>query len=373
MKKVGLVLGSGGARGCAHIGVIRALQDADIPISYITGASIGALIGSIYVAGELDDLEEFIRALDWKGIVSFFDVVFPSSGLLDGNRVYELLSDHLHSLTMEETEIPFCCVATDLLSGEEVCLKTGPMVDAVRASISIPGIFTPFQKDNVFLGDGGIVNPLPVDIMQTMGADVVVAVNLNSQSAQESLSISIQDSLTQQSTSQQSTDPATPSLSLPHSLQSSRAPSAEPSQDPSEADSDPNADNRSTEMNGEDQTCSQASGPGTESKQGRIAALLERVQRRYEEMQEHLQAKLDSWMPEERQGMNIFDVIGSSLNVMEQQVTRSKLEAHPPDVLIEPALRQFGIFDFHQSASIIEAGYRAMSSRIPELKEKLMD
>ena len=126
----------GGARGWAHIGVVRALQEAGIRIDFISGASIGALVGAIYCAEELDELEDFIRDLSWRDMLLYFDMVFPTSGLLDGNKVYELLSEHMQGMKIEESPIPFCCVATDLIKGEEVHLKSGSMVDAVRASIS---------------------------------------------------------------------------------------------------------------------------------------------------------------------------------------------------------------------------------------------
>ena len=106
-------------------------------------------------------------------------MVFPSTGLLDGNRIYDLLSEHLYDRHIEDTTIPFCCVATDLETGGPVCLEQGLLSDAVRASISIPGIFTPFVHSGRHLGDGGIVNPVPVDVARRLGVDVVLAVNLN--------------------------------------------------------------------------------------------------------------------------------------------------------------------------------------------------
>lgn len=359
MKTVGLVLGSGGARGWAHIGVIRALQAANIPINCIAGASIGALVGAVHAAGELDDLEEFIRALDWRAVVSFFDVVFPTSGLLDGNRVYELLSDHLHELKIEEAGIHFCCVATDLLTGKEVRLRTGPMVDAVRASISIPGVFTPFQKEGRFLGDGGIINPMPVDVMREMGADVVIAVNLNRNSDTESLTVSVRESLSTKEDDNPSSE-IDRSQRPDQGARESALTTAEISPDTESFDGTPReqGEGSATETDGSNTA-------------NRITLLLERLQQRYELIHEQLQVKMENWMPEQKEGMNIFDVIGSSLNVMEQQVTQGKLSSCPPDILIEPALGNFGIFDFHRADAIIEEGYRCMEQRLPELQQKL--
>lgn len=340
-KSVGLVLGSGGARGWAHIGVIRALQAAQIPITHVVGASIGAFVGAIYAAGELDDLEDFVRDLDWRAIVSYFDVVFPYSGLLDGSRIYDLLSEHLQSLAIEEATIPFCCVATDLGTGEEVHLKTGPMVDAVRASISIPGIFTPFEKDGCHLGDGGIINPVPVTVARDMGADVIIAVNLNS-------------------------NPVSGKVGADPAIADNRHPEDPP------ADAAENAAQADPEPDGaEPDPTSEAA--AAQQRAQRKAGLMARIQSHYEDFQDRLQVKLNNWMPDNRTGPNIFDVIGLSLNVMEQQVTRSALVACPPEILIEPDLSQYSIFDFHQAETIIRAGYRSTERQIPQIRSLLED
>ncbi|NJK61483.1 MAG: patatin family protein [Synechococcaceae cyanobacterium SM2_3_1] len=367
LKSVGLVLGSGGARGWAHIGVIRALEEANIQISHITGASIGALVGAVYAAGELDDLEEFIRSLDWKGVVSFFDVVFPSSGLLDGNRVYELLSEHLHSMNIEDADLEFCCVATDLITGQEVRLQAGPMVDAVRASISIPGIFTPFERDGRFLGDGGIINPLPVDIMQQMGAEVIIAVNLNHHSSMESITETVQESLSLSIEAPEMSSGQQQVISSHQETNIEALAEAEISRTLCKE----NTDSEDKVQHKESTQKTSVLIQGETTNRVNIKSLIDRIQQRYELIQDQVQAKLENWMPEKKTGMNIFDVIGASLNVMEQQVTQSKLDTCPPDILIQPMLSQYGIFDFHLADDIIHEGYRSMKDLIPELKEKL--
>ncbi|MCF2969659.1 patatin family protein [Synechococcus sp. Nb3U1] len=315
-KKIGLALGSGGARGWAHIGVIRALERAGIPIDYIAGASIGAFVGAIYAAGELDELEEFVRDLNWKMILSLFDVVFPTCGLLDGNKIYDLLTEHLQELCIEEAGIPFCCVATDLITGKEVLLRSGKMADAVRASISIPGIFTPFAHEGLYLGDGGIVNPVPVQVVRDMGADIVIAVNLNHM------------------------DP-------------------EAVKDQPEETEIEEAFQRRQRLNAEGELIEEETN------------LITRIRKRYQSLQEGIQQKISQWIPDEPTGPNIFDVIGTTLNVMEQSITRSVLAQHPPDLLLQPNLSRYGIFDFHEADPIIRAGYRQMRRAIPELRQKL--
>ena len=166
--KVGLALGSGSARGWAHIGVIDALLKENIPIDYIAGTSIGAFVGAFYAVGEFDYLKEFAQKLDWKEVISFFDVRFPSKGFLDGSRINELISKQMQNKNIEETLIPFITVATNLETGKEVLFTKGNIVDAVRASISIPGVFTPVKQNGHYLVDGGVVNPLPVDVVRNM-------------------------------------------------------------------------------------------------------------------------------------------------------------------------------------------------------------
>src|SRR5574340_370791 len=178
---IGLALGSGSARGLAHLGVVRAIEDAGIKLDFIAGTSMGALIGAIHAAGKLDELEASFRDFDWKKSASFFDVVLPKSGLLDGAKVSELVRAHIHADTIEMLPLPFAAVATDIVGGEEVVIRTGDVIEAVRASISVPGIFTPMRTNGYILVDGGLTNPVPVSVARAMGADVVIAVDLNHQ------------------------------------------------------------------------------------------------------------------------------------------------------------------------------------------------
>jgi len=179
--KIGLALGSGSARGLAHLGVIRAIVEAGIQVDFIAGTSMGALIGAIHAAGKLDELEATFRAFDWKKTVSFFDVVLPKSGLLDGARISELVRTHVHADVIEKLPIPFAAIATDIVSGEEVMINSGDVIEALRASISVPGIFTPVRSNGRILVDGGLTNPVPVSVARSMGADIVIAVDLNHQ------------------------------------------------------------------------------------------------------------------------------------------------------------------------------------------------
>lgn len=178
-KSVGLALGGGGARGCAHIGVIKALEEAGIEISYIAGTSIGALVGGVYASGKLQSLEDFVLGMDVKKVLFNLDPAISNQGILKGEKVKKLLTERFAAELIENTQIPFTAVAVELETGKEVHLQSGNLVEAIRASISIPGIFVPVKVGDVYLVDGGLLNPMPVDVVREMGSEVVVAVDLN--------------------------------------------------------------------------------------------------------------------------------------------------------------------------------------------------
>ena len=177
--RVGLALGSGSARGWAHIGVIRALEKAGVRPDILCGTSIGALVGAAYAAGELDRLESWVLELGIGDVVGFFDVSL-SSGVLKGARLMEFFRRHLADRPIDELGVPFAAVATALHTGAEVWLRRGSTIDAVHASIAMPGLFTPVRWEGSLLVDGGLVNPVPVSLARAMGADIVIAVDLGS-------------------------------------------------------------------------------------------------------------------------------------------------------------------------------------------------
>ena len=177
-NRIGLALGSGSARGWAHIGVIRALADAGIEPDLVCGTSIGALVGAAYVDRDLDRLEAWVRSLRLQTVVSFLDFSL-GGGLIKGDKLIGFFRSHFVDRDIRELARPFAAVATDLQRGREVWLREGGVADAVRASIALPGLFTPVQRDGSWLVDGGLVNPVPVSLCRAMGADIVIAVDLN--------------------------------------------------------------------------------------------------------------------------------------------------------------------------------------------------
>lgn len=306
--KIGLALGSGSARGLAHIGVIRAIKDAGIHVDYVAGTSIGALIGAVFASGKIDSLQDAYLAMDWKKIAYFFDVVFPKSGIIDGKKVADFLREYVHSERIEELPLSFKAIATDYDSGEEVLFETGDIIDAVRASISVPGIFTPVRIDGRVLIDGGLVNPVPVDATRKMGADIVIAVDLN------------HEVITGKHHSQQ----------------------------------------KGQTDEGVLQTLSRLSG-------GRYKAAMERIEERlhsFDNIPTLIQAR--EWLAEESLP-NIFEVLLTSINIMETQITQTRLRIDPPDVLIQPPLGDVRFLEFNRAEEIISIGYETMCQHIDRL------
>jgi NTE family protein len=178
--RVGVALGSGSARGWAHIGVLRELSEAGIEPDVVAGTSIGALVGAAYVRGSLEQLESWVRDLTRRNVIRYMDLEpFGRGGLATVERLLESLRPFMDDVDIQALEKPFTAVATDLKTGREVWLDHGPLLAAVRASIALPGLLTPVKRGDRWLVDGGLVNPVPVSVCRALGAEVVIGVNLN--------------------------------------------------------------------------------------------------------------------------------------------------------------------------------------------------
>jgi NTE family protein len=176
---IALALGGGAARGWAHIGVLRALDEAGIAIDMIAGTSIGALVGGCYLAGKLDELEEFARGLTKRRIFGLLDFHIGGSGLLGGIKLTARLKEHLNGLTFADLPKPFVCVAAEIRTGHEIWLSSGSLITAMRASYALPGVFEPVMANKRVLVDGALVNPVPVSVCRAYEQPLVVAVNLH--------------------------------------------------------------------------------------------------------------------------------------------------------------------------------------------------
>lgn len=176
---VALALGGGAARGWAHIGVLRALDEAGIEISMIAGTSIGALVGGCYLAGKLNELEDFARSLTRRRIFGLLDITFASNGLFGGMKLDNRMKEHMNGVRIEDLPKPFVAVATEIRTGHEIWLSEGALIRAVRASYALPGVFEPVNCDGRFLVDGALVNPVPVSVCRAYEQSLVIAVNLH--------------------------------------------------------------------------------------------------------------------------------------------------------------------------------------------------
>jgi NTE family protein len=307
-RKIGLALGSGSARGWAHIGVIRALSEAGIRVDCVAGTSIGALVGAVYAAGNIDTLEEVVLELDWKQIAYFFDVVFPKSGLIDGKKVADFFRSHVQEKNIEDLALPFRAVSTDLTTGREVVMKQGDIIEAVRASISVPGIFTPVKRNGAILVDGGVVNPVPVSVVREMGADFVIAVDLNHDIVGEK---------------------GIKKTSVANSTEA-------------------------------------APGSGSGGSFIKRSKILDALSVRFETHALPALTQIKQWRSTDPLP-NIFEVLMTSMRVMEAQITATRLAMDPPDLLIRPNLGHLKLLEFNRAQEAIAEGFREAETLVGPL------
>ncbi len=177
---IGLALGSGSARGWAHIGIIQGLEGIGIRPQVIAGTSVGALVGAVYVSGQLEEFTDWVLKLTPRDVFGLMDLSF-SGGMVSGRRLFGFFEEKHRNPNIEDLEKRFVSVATEMSSGREIWITRGPIISAARASCAIPGLFSPVKHEQRWMLDGGLVNPVPVSACRAMGADVVIAVNLNAQ------------------------------------------------------------------------------------------------------------------------------------------------------------------------------------------------
>lgn len=179
IPKIGLALGSGGARGLAHIGVLKVLKENQIPIDFIVGVSSGSVVGAYYALNlEIELLEKKVKELRKKDFFKLVDISSPRRALIRGNKIKNYFNELIQNKSFSDTKIPLKIIVTELCSGKEVQIHKGKLIDAIRASISLPGIFPPAKINDELFIDGGVVNPTPVDVVKKMGADIVIGVDL---------------------------------------------------------------------------------------------------------------------------------------------------------------------------------------------------
>lgn len=299
--KIGLALGGGVARGWAHIGALRALKRYGIEPDVICGASVGAVVGGMMLAGKLDALEEWVLSLNRLRIVSYLDLRIRSGGLIGGQRLINEMRRHIGDVRIEDLPTPFAAVATDLITGHEVWLQEGGLSESLRASFSLPGVFPPVERDGRMLIDGALVNPVPVSVCRALGAQLVIAVNLSAD-------------LIGKARKPGSLVPTAAGFDLLKVVE-------------------------------EGAPAMRAFSP--------VGALAQRIFRR------------------ENEGPSLFGVMVSSLSIVMDRITRSRLAGDPPDVHIAPRLGDVGLLEFDRAQHCIAEGEAAVERALPELHDAL--
>jgi len=322
--KLGLVLGSGAARGWAHIGIINRLRAIGFTPEIVTGCSIGALVGAALASDKLEELQTWVTGLDNWEVFSLLDWGIGQGGLISGEKVFEKVTDTIGDLAFEDLQMPFGAVATDLFTGRETWLTRGSLKHALRCSCAIPGILAPAQHEGRWMVDGATVNPVPVSLCKTMGADFVIAIDLNSDKSilnakkQEKL-VPLTETDGQALTGSE-TDTKIASMPLDYV-----------------------ADN--------------------EKQLSQFDKLLSSGKQYLQQMKEKQEEKAKA--------PDLFAVMSGCIDIMQDRITRSQLAGDPPDLVIQPKLSDYGIMDFDKAKELIKIGEECVDLYRPILEYKL--
>ena len=306
--RLGLALSSGSARGWAHLGILAELVARGIRPQVVAGASVGALVGAAYANGRLDDLAGWVCTLTQREVWRLVDATFHGGGVMNGHRLMEAIAGHTGNARIEELPLHFGAVATDLYTGQEVWIHSGPMLSAVRASSGLPGLFAPMWHQDRWMIDGGVVNPLPVSLCRALGADSVIAVDLSrrvTRSEQRALGANAHG----------------PARSSPHGQ-------------------------------GGDGNGQAASVEG--------AAVLSRWAGLVDGLVESFRSR--------RSEPGLFEVMTGAVNIMQDRLTRDRIAKDAPDVVLRPELDDFQLMDFHRAREAIDAGRSAVQAAARSLE-----
>lgn len=313
-SRVALVLGSGGARGYAHIGVIAELRARGFDIVGVSGSSMGALVGGLQAAGRLDDFAEWAKSLTQGAVLRLLDPSFTAAGVLRAEKILDVVRDILGDIDIEGLPVPYTAVATDLIAGRSVWLQRGPVDTAIRASIAIPGVIAPHVVDGRLLADGGILDPLPMAPLSAVNADLTLAVSLNGG-----------DPSTAGPTTAEDSERGAPARRLNRMLHSTSA-------------------------------LLDTSGARSLLDRPTARAILDRFSSGESEPGE------DDGAAPEVPKLGSFEVMNRTIDIAQAALARHQLAAHPPDLLIEVPRSACRSLDFHRAAELIEVG-RELTAR----------
>jgi len=305
--RIGLALGSGSARGWSHIGVIQELIKMGIEPGIVTGTSIGAFVGAVYANNQIDLLEDWTRSLTWKEMINYIELSVIGGGFIKTDKLFKFVRNFMDRETIESLPRHFATVATELYTGREIWLQKGKLLDAIHASTALPGIIAPVKLNGQWLVDGGLSNPVPVSLCRALGAKVVIAVNLNGD---------IVGKHTRKQT-----------LSIENTQK----------------------------QRGNDES----------SLLNRASALFNNNLHKQKDI------LLSQLLGDNLDSPGMFEVIASSVNIMQDRITRSRMAGDPPDVTLSPSLSQLGLMEFDKADIAIEEGRACVRQMRPAL-ERLM-
>ncbi|GAA1744735.1 MULTISPECIES: patatin-like phospholipase family protein [Dietzia] len=366
--RVALALGSGGARGYTHIGVIRELQARGHEVVGVSGASMGAVVGALYAAGKLDDFEKWVRGLTQPAVLRLLDVSFAGGGAIRANRIMAVIGAMLDDVRIEDLEIPFTAVATDLRARREVWFTRGPADVAVRASFAIPSVITPALVGGRLIVDGGVTNPVPLEPLAPVNSDLLLAVSLTGRRS------GIRGSTFQESSDPDEVSPeaepkisrrgaaagARPAGTLTGRIRTAAADvrdgdlvrliAARFGQDPAvpedEDSSDAGGDVADDAVDGVYDGTAGVRAPGQPS---------DVVEEVVDEGEQEVAADAEESLPG---SLRIFDVVTHTIEAMESIVTAYRMAGNRPDVLVEVPSDACSTFDFHRADELIALGRR---------------
>ena len=324
-KKIALALGSGSARGMAHIGVIQRLSELGIQPDILCGTSVGAVIAGCYLTGKLNHFEHWIQSLSTTQVLHYMSVSLGATGgVAHATRLIDFFASEYGNPNIEDLDQPFAAVATDLVRGREVWLQRGPLWDAVRASMAIPGILTPVPFRNSWLVDGGLVNPVPVSVCRALGADIIIGIDLNSDLVGRQKVIS-----------------------------NAKATKIEELAEEEESEDEFSK----TELEDSD-TESDEQDPFLGAAFSRFAASVK-------EAASNFRGSEDDKKPEPP---GTIGVMMSAINIMQDRITRSRLAGEPADVMLCPRLGHIGLLEFSCAAEAIQEGRNAVDRMLPAIR-----
>ena len=339
--KIGLALGAGAARGWTHIGIIQALEKLGVKIDVVAGCSIGAYVGAAYTSGKLEGLKEWACSLsDWQ-VLALMGVGLRRGGIASGQKVFDKLASEFCESNYEDMLKPFATVATDLYTGREVVFNSGPIGDTIQASCAIPALFAPVAHGDRWLVDGAVVNPVPVNLCRQLGADFVIAVNLNADFRPLRLEKLRQD---HEENQRKTEDFFTKSQNV---LRQWFSPDSKQDDKSIEDKEEPNAD----------------AAKNVKTEEGIAADVIDKVEEEFTEVP----VKVNKRNPP-----GIMSVMSSSLEILQARVTRSRLAGDPPDILIEPQLTDVGIMEFHRAEELCAKGEETIARLAEQIRYQLL-